>query len=119
MRLRNLVIAAVLLILAIPYLASQAVLVSGATVISGQASVTATAAALPNNAVRSVCLTVASGSANTAFIGGSGVTTTTGFEIQKSAATLFPSVCLNVNNTAAIFAVSSGTATLDWVATTK
>lgn len=118
--MKRLAIAVALLFLIAPvYLDSQAVLVAGSTVISGQASVTTTAAALPNNPVRSVCLTVASGSSNTAFIGGSAVSTTTGFEIQKSAATLFPTVCLNVNNTAAIFAVSSGTATLDWVATTK
>ena len=102
-----------------PAAQAQAVLVSGSTVLSGQASVTATAAALPNNAVRSVCLTVASGSSNTAFVGGSSVSTTTGFEIQKSSASVQPTVCLNVNNTAAVFAVSSGTATLDWIATTK
>lgn len=117
---RLIAIAAILALCALPMLFSQAVVTSGATVVSGQASVTSTAAALANNPVRGgVCLTVASGSANTVFVGGSAVSTTTGFEIQKSSASVQPILCLAVNNTAAIFAVSSGTATLDWVEVAK
>ena len=118
MKYRYVILVVALLSLA-GFLWSQAVLVGGSKVISGQLSVTTTAASIPANAVRSVCLTVASGSSNTVVIGGSGVTTTTGYELQKSATTIQPSVCLNVDNTAAVFAVSSGTGTLDWVATTN
>ena len=113
---RYIAIAAILAVLAAPLLVSQAVITSGSTVVSGQVSVTTTAAALPNNPVRGgVCLTVASGSSNTVFVGGSNVSSSVGFEIQKSSASVQPILCLPVINTAAIFAVSTGTATLDWI----
>src|SRR5579885_3413760 len=73
------------------------------TVVSGQQSVTTSAAALASMVLaHGICVQAFSTNTESVFIGGSGVTTSTGIELPPKAAT-----CLAVGNANAIFVVSA------------
>jgi len=71
---------------------------------AGQQAVTGTAANLGNAAARAVCVTALAENTIPVYLGPSGVTTTTGLQLQPGQAT-----CQPVNNTNLIFVVASTT----------
>lgn len=104
-------ILGILVVVACYVLYGQQVPTAGSAVYSGSLAVTTTAQALPNHAVRQVCIeTLAS---VVAYVGPSGVTTANGYELDGT------SICLNVNNTAAVSIIAGGNVAATWVATTN
>jgi hypothetical protein len=83
------------------------------TLVAGQQAVTATAAALPTQALtRPVCVLALATNSLTVYAGASGVTTATGFALVPGS-----SLCLPVSNLNLIFVVASGTgSSVTWVA---
>lgn len=76
----------------------------GASLFSAQQAVTATAAALGANACRAVTVRALMGNVIPVFIGPTGVTTTTGYELAPN-----QSVVLNVSNANLLFVIASTT----------
>jgi hypothetical protein len=74
------------------------------TVVSGQQSVTGSAVALPSNSVKGVCVRSSSASTLKVYIGPSGVSTSTGHELNPG-----DSVCLPVSNTNLLYVIASTT----------
>jgi hypothetical protein len=96
-------------------MAQKPVLVMGnPSVTSGQLAVTATAQALASSAViKNVCVKALQANAITVYVGGSGVTDSTGLELTAGQA-----VCLPVNNIDDLYAIASATgASVSWIAT--
>jgi hypothetical protein len=84
--------------------------VGNSTYSAGQTAVTATAAALGSNSTKQVCIEALSTNSISVFIGGSGVTTSTGFELKAGAGK-----CMPLTNTNQIYVVASTTgATVTW-----
>lgn len=80
----------------------------GTTIFNGQASVTTSAAALASNTAKQVCLKSAIANTDLIYIGVTGVTTGTGYQVNPG-----DGQCLAINNSNLIFAISaSGTQTL-------
>ena len=80
---------------------------------AGQQAVTATAAALPTAASRSACVQALIANTINVFVGPSGVTTSTGFQLVPGAVT-----CQPVSNTNLLFVVASTTgASVAWTLT--
>lgn len=74
------------------------------TVISGQQAVTTSAVALATNSAKGACVRSSINSTVTVYLGPSGVTTSTGHELNPG-----DSVCLPVSNTNLLFAISTST----------
>lgn len=74
------------------------------TVFSGQQAVTTSSVALPTNSSKGVCVRSSINSTVTIYIGPSGVTTSTGHELNPG-----DSVCIPVSNTNLLFAISTAT----------
>lgn len=84
------------------------------SVTSGQLSATTTAQALSSSAViKNVCVKALAANAINVYIGGSGVTTSTGMELAANQA-----VCMPVSNVASVYVIASTTgAGVSWIAT--
>jgi hypothetical protein len=77
---------------------------------AGQQAVTGTAAALPSNAARSVCVQALQANSINVYVGTTGVTIGSGLELQPGQST-----CQPVNNSSLIFVVGSTTgASVAW-----
>jgi hypothetical protein len=83
---------------------TQPVAFATGTPFSGQQAVTASAAALPSNAARAVCVKAASSNAISVYIGPSGVSTSTGLELEPG-----DKVCAPVANSNVLYVVASTT----------
>jgi hypothetical protein len=87
--------------------------IGNGAVVSGQQAVTGTAAVLASNSIKQACFSALSTNVISIFLGASGVTTSTGFEMKPGTG-----VCLPLTNTNLIFVVASTTgATITWLAT--
>lgn len=105
-------IAVSLLMLAVFFEAAKGQSV-GVFVASGQQAVTATAAALPSQALTVLCVKGAPGNSLTVYIGGPAVTTSTGYPLAASESACFP-----IGNANKLYVVASNTgSTLAWFAT--
>jgi len=83
-----------------------------ATMLSGQQAVTNAAVALATNTVKNICVKALSTNTASVFIGPSGVTTATGFELAAD-----DSYCGPVTNTNLIFVIAAaGGSTVSWFA---
>ena len=105
---------AILTLLSIPALFSQAVITSNITVLTGQQTATTTAANLgANTPIKSICVKALDGNAVALYVGGSNVSTANGMELIKD-----QSVCLNILNLNSVFIVTgSSTPAVSWIAT--
>lgn len=103
-------VLAVLALLSLPALFSQAVITSNITVLSGQQTATATATTLGNNVIKTICVKALDANGSSVYLGGVGVTTSTGMELIKD-----QSWCANVTNTNSVYLV--GTGSVSWIAT--
>lgn len=74
------------------------------SVFSNQQAVTATAAALPSNPTKGVCVKALVANTLNVYVGASGVTTSTGAELAAG-----DSLCLPVTNSNLIFVIASST----------
>lgn len=87
--------------------------VGNGAVLSNQQAVTGTAAALASNSCRKALVKALAANAINVYVGPTGVTTATGFELAPG-----ESVSLDVSNTNLIFVIASTTgASVCWVAT--
>ena len=79
---------------------------------TGQQAVTATAAALPSSAAKSVCIKVLAAGTQVVYYGPSGATTGTGMELSPGDAS-----CLALDNVSRIFVIAGSTgSTVAWEA---
>jgi hypothetical protein len=79
--------------------------------LAGQQAVTATATALPSNSVHGFCISALSTNTISVFVGPSGVTTGTGYELVPG-----ESVCPQLSNTNTVFVIASTTgASISWL----
>lgn len=74
------------------------------TSLSGQQAVTGTAAALATNTTKGLCVKANAANTINVYLGGAGVTTSTGFELDPG-----DSYCTSITNSNAIFVVASTT----------
>lgn len=85
---------------------------SATAILAGQMAVTATATALPSNAVKGVCVKALIGNGLIVYTGPTGITTSTGDELAAGDGRCYP-----VNNTNLLFFVSSSTgSSVSWSA---
>ena len=84
-----------------------------AAVLSAQQAVTASAVALAANPAKTVCVKALVGNTINVYLGGSGVTTSTGLELVPN-----QSVCLAVSNSNLLYVIATTTgASVSWIAT--
>ena len=83
-----------------------------ATLVTGQQAVTASAAALPSQAAKRVCIKVLAAGTQVVYYGVTGVTTGTGMELSPGDAS-----CVPADNVSRIFVIGAGTgSTVAWEA---
>ena len=84
-----------------------------AAILSGQQAVTGSAVALATNTVKNICIKALLGNTINVYVGPTGVTTATGYELDPGA-----NVCMPVTNTNLPFVIASTTgASVSWIAT--
>jgi hypothetical protein len=84
-----------------------------ASVVSNQQAVTASAVALASNAAKEVCVHALIGNTINVYLGGAGVSDSTGMELPPGG-----NVCLHPNNTNLLYVIASTTgASVSWIAT--
>jgi hypothetical protein len=87
--------------------------IGNGTLVSGQASVTATAAALASNSAKGVCVNALAANTIPVYVGPSGTTTSTGFQLVPGAG-----ICFAVSNSNLVYVVASTTgASVSWALT--
>lgn len=86
----------------------QAAVATSATaltsIVTGQQAVTATAAVLPTNTAKQVCIKVLAAGTQDVFFGPSGVTTSNGNQLSPGDA-----VCLGISNSNLVYVIAAGT----------
>ena len=83
-----------------------------ATVLSGQQAVTGSAVALATNTVKGICVKALAGNTINVYLGPSGITTSTGFELAPGGG-----VCSPVTNSNLLYVIASTTgASVSWLA---
>ena len=86
---------------------------SSAQVFTGQQAVTGTATALASQSLKTFCVKALHANTIAVYIGVSGVTTSTGMELQAD-----QSWCANIDNSNRIFVIASTTgASVSWIGT--
>ena len=87
-------------------------LIGNTAVLSGQQSVTGSAVALGTNTSKSICVKAALGNTINVYVGPTGITTSTGFELTPG-----QGACLPVTNTNLVYVIASTTgASVSWLA---
>ncbi len=106
---------AALLVLCSLSLFAQSLRSIGYFVQGGQQAVTGSAVALPSFTANAICLATVSGGSQTVFIGGSSVTTSTGFPLAAGSGTCFP-----ISNLNQLYVIAASTgSTVAWYGVTQ
>lgn len=110
---RFIAIGLVIAAISIGALFSQPVITTNIAVLSGQQTATTSAINLGNNVIKTLCIKALAANAVNVYIGGLGVTTSTGMELAAG-----DSWCGNVSNTNSIYVVTgSSSPAVSWIAT--